>query len=432
MSSVFLAFPGNFGYDGTKATGGYGPRVKEAFPLDIQLTEKKKNALKWTLLMVALTNMPSLALSPATQQIADYFHLEDNLSMVQTAMSFTNVIQIAVALIAMYLINRAVITKKLAVVLGQSFFVATVIFVLLFHEEFWCVWCLSALIGCSTGLFVTNAFGVMFDLFQPEERQRIAGYQTSCIQGGGIAMSLAGGLLAGFFWYGGYLVFSIGLIMAILCAINIPSYKTPKAVQGGEKHSKIDRHVFFYAAGTLLFMMTYPVVGQNLSTHLTQSGFEENCTTLAGICASIQMVGGVCAGILFGRISKKLKDDIMVLGCGFLCVGFLLLSLFPTSLPVTILAVLIAGCSISMFQPWSTYGVSVYSDPTNSAITSVIISSIAPSSGGFLSPVFYTNVTNALSPGSTVFRYRFAGIFVLVFGAVIFLLNRFAKRKTAE
>lgn len=407
-----------------------GPALwkRRYIPLDIQLTDRKKNAVKWTLLMVALTNMPSLALSPATEQIRQYFNVA--LPTVQTAMSFVNVIQICVALIAMYLINRSVITKKLAVVLGQSFFVATVVFVLLFHKEFWCVWCLSVLIGCSTGLFVTNAFGIMFDLFTPEERQRIAGYQTSCINGGGIAMSLAGGLLAGFFWYGGYLVFSIGLIMAILCAVNIPAYKTPKAVKGGEKHSRIDVHVFLYAAGTLLFMMTYPVVGQNLSTHLSKSF--DNYSTLAGICSSIQMVGGVCAGILFGKISKKLKDDIMVLGCCFLFLGFLLLSLFPASLPVTILAVFAAGCSISMFQPWSTYGVSVYSDPTNSAITSVIISSIAPSSGGFLSPVFFTNVTNALRPDSTIFRYRFAAVFILVFGAIVFLVNRLVKRKTAE
>ena len=396
--------------------------------MDIQLNEKKKNALKWTLLLVALTNMPSLALSPATEQIRQYFNVP--LPTVQTAMSFVNVIQIAVALIAMYLINRAIITKKLAVVLGQSFFVVTVIFVLLFHTGFWCVWCLSVLIGCSTGLFVTNAFGIMFDLFAPEERQQIAGYQTACINGGGIAMSLAGGLLAGFFWYGGYLVFSIGLVMAILCAVNIPSYRTPKAVNGGEKHSRIDWHVFLYAAGLLLFMMTYPVVGQNLSTHLSKHF--ENYSTLAGVCSSIQMVGGVCSGIIFSRLSRKLKDDIMVLACCLLIAGFMLLSLFPASLPVTILAVFVAGASISMFNPWATYGVRVYSDPTNSAVTSVIISSIAPSSGGFLSPVFFTNVTNALAPDSTVFRYRFAGIFILIFGAVVFLVNRLTRRQTAE
>ena len=143
---------------------GPARRKRRYIPLDIQLTDRKKNAVKWTLLMVALTNMPSLALSPATEQIRQYFNVA--LPTVQTAMSFVNVIQICVALVAMYLINRALLTKKMAVVMGQSFFVAAVVFVLLFHEGFWCVWCLSVLIGCSTGLFVTNAFGIMFDLFQ--------------------------------------------------------------------------------------------------------------------------------------------------------------------------------------------------------------------------------------------------------------------------
>jgi hypothetical protein len=45
------------------------------FPLDIQLNDKKKNALKWSLLLVALTNMPSLALSPATEQIRQFFNV---------------------------------------------------------------------------------------------------------------------------------------------------------------------------------------------------------------------------------------------------------------------------------------------------------------------------------------------------------------------
>ena len=390
----------------------------------VSLNQKQKKALMWTLLMVALTNMPSLALSPATEQIRTFFDIP--LATVQTAMSFTNVIQIGVSLIAMYLINRGILTKKAAVVAGQSGFVLTVIFVLLFHKHFWSVWCLSSLIGCSTGLFVTNAFAIMFDMFTPDERQKIAGYQTSCINGGGIAMSLVGGALAGVCWYGGYLVFSIGIVMAILGILFIPSYKSPRTASA-EKRSRIDKKVFFYAVGQLLFMMCYCVVGQNLSTHL-KTNFD-NYSALAGVCSSIQMAGGVCTGLFFGRISPKLKDNMMVLACVCLAVGFLLLSLFSACLPMILIAAFLAGSSISMFNPWATYGVSVYSNPGNSAITSVIISSIAPSSGGFLSPVVFTNVTNALVPGSTVFRYRFVGAVVLILAIVIFILNRADKSK---
>lgn len=392
------------------------------------LDQKKKNALKWTLLAIALTNMPTLALSPATEQIRQFFNVE--LATVQTAMSSTNIIQICVALLAMYLINRGTITKKLAVVLGQSMFVVIVIFVLLFHDGLWCVWCLSAMIGCACGLFVTNAFGIMFDCFSDEERQGFAGLQTSSINLGGIMMSLAGGLLAGICWYGGYLVFSVGIVMAIIGILNIPSYKAPKAAEPGAKRAPIKGRVFFYAVAQLLFMMTYATVGSNLSSHLSR-GFT-NFSALAGICTSVQMAGGVVSGLFFKKLSKRLGDYILVLSMSLLFVGLLLLSFLTDSLPLILLAVFICGASLSMFNPWCTYGVSVFSDPTNSAVTSVIISAIAPSAGGFLSPVVFTNVTNALVANSTAFRYRFVAFFVLAVAIALFIWNRAHKDSGAK
>ena len=94
----------------------------------MNLSDKKKKALKATLLLVALTNMISVALSPATEQIRQFFGVE--LATVQTAMSATNILQIAVSLIAMYFINRGLLTKKHAVVLGQSLFALAVILAL--------------------------------------------------------------------------------------------------------------------------------------------------------------------------------------------------------------------------------------------------------------------------------------------------------------
>ena len=389
------------------------------------LNEKQKTSLKWTLLLIALTNMISVALSPATEQIRQFFNVE--LAVVQTAMSSTNVYQIATSLVAMYLINRGVLSKKTAVVLGQSLFGAAVLFVLLFHSQFWCVYVLSGLVGCACGLFVTNAFGIMFDCFTDAERQGFAGLQTSSINLGGILASLAGGLLAGLFWYGGYLVLSVGVVIAVVAALNIPHYKTPKTTSRGEKRARIRPPVFFYAAGEFLFMLFYVSVGQNLSSHLSRSF--DNFSALAGICTGIQMGGGVCAGLLFKRISKKLGDDVMVLSLALLFAGLLLLSFLTSSLPLIFVSVFLCGCSLSMFNPWCTYGVSVYSDPTNSAVTSVIISAIAPSAGGFLSPVFFTNVTTLLRGGDTAFRYRFVACFVLAAAVLIFLRNRFSKNR---
>lgn len=395
--------------------------------MQLELTEQKKRALKFTILLIALTHMPVLALSPATEQIRQYFNMP--LASVQTAMSFSSVIQIVISLVMMALIDRAIITKKFAIVVGQLFFGVAVAFVLLQHEMFWTVWVLSILVGCALGCYVTNAFGITFDCFPADERQKLGGYQTSCINGGGILMSLAGGLLAGYFWYGGYLIFAFGIVIAIVAYFNIPSYKTPKPKQTGGKRAKIHPKIYFYAVITLLYMMCNSVIGQNLSTHLSASF--TNYSSLAGVLTSVQMAGGVISGLFFGKLSNKLKDDMLVLSLCFLFTGFLLLSLFPANLPIIFIAVFLAGSALSMFLPWTTFGVSVYSDPTNSAITSVIISSIAPSAGGFLSPVVFTNLTNALVEGSTVFRYRFVGGFALIVAIGIFVYNRASARKAA-
>ncbi len=386
------------------------------------LTDKKKRALKYTLLLVALTNMISVALSPATEQIRQHFGVE--LATVQTAMSATNVLQICVSLIAMYLINRGLLTKKRAIVIGQSLFALAVIFVLLCHHAFWCVYVLSALVGTALGLFVTNAFGIIFDCFEPDERQSLTGLQTSCISLGGIICSLTGGLLAGLFWYGGYLVLSVGVVIAVVAAVNIPNYKSPKAAEGG-KRSPIKPKVFFYAVSAFVFMLCYVTVSQNISSHLARHF--EHFSRLAGICSAVQMGGGVVSGLLFKKISGKLQDDTLVLALCILAAGLLVLSFLTTSLVLILISVFCCGLTLSLFTPWCIFGVSVNSDPTNSAVTSVIISAIAPSTGGFLSPVVFTNITNAIVPGATDFRYRFVAACAFAVAIILFIRNRLAK-----
>jgi MFS family permease len=395
---------------------------------DFTLEKTKKNtALKWTILLIALTQMPQLALTPATEQIRSFFGRE--LAEVQTAMSMTNFISVLTSILVAFLVNRALITKKLSVVLGQLFLGTAAVFALLFHAQFWSLYCLSIIIGLATGCFVTSTFGLLFDNFEPEERQKLAGYQTSFINAGGIAFSLLGGLLAGLFWYGGYLVFFICIVVAVIGIFTIPSYKTPAKKSDGTPRKKIDSRVYYYAVCVFFFMMLYNTCGANISSHIRDSFV--NYSSVAGLANALMMTGGAVAGIFFGRISKKLNDMILVLACGFLFAGYMLLSFNQSSLIFILISVFLAGCSLSFFLPRCIYGVSTYSDPTNSALTTLIISSVAPSMGGFANPIIITRITNALSPASTAFRYRFAGCTVLVLGIIIAIVTLTRSRKKA-
>lgn len=387
----------------------------------------------WTILVIALVQMPGLALTPAINLMQTRAFPNHSLTEVQTALAWTNLISPLISIIAAFFINKRIFTKKGVVVTGLVLLSLTGLLAVLFHTEFWHLYLLSIVLGASTGCFMTNAFGLLFDNFADKERQLITGYQTSGINTGGIIMGLAGGLLATTMWYGGYLILLVGLPIAVLSYFAVPHYKSPVAVKSGANTVKkrLNPKIFYYALLACIFMMIYGVSGGNISTHLSKHIPNIDESSIAGIAMAVQMGGGVVSGIFFGRLSEKFKDMIMVIACAAVFVGFMIIGLFASSLVMIFIGIFITGLSLSLMLPRCIFSVSTLVDASSSATATVIASSVAPSLGGFLSPVIFTNLTMALSPDSTVFRYIFVACFALIFGVIIALitLNRNKKKR---
>lgn len=393
--------------------------------------DKSKAWLMVTLLIVALVQMPSLALTPAINQIQTAAFRDYTLAQVQTALAWTNLVSPLASILAAFFINRGVLTKKAALVAGLLMLSFTGVLAVLFHRDFWNLYLLSISLGLATGLFMTNAFGLLFDNFNDQERQTIAGYQTSCINAGGISMGLLGGLMATALWYGGYLILLIGLPIAVLALFTVPSYKSPAATKtAGQKASRLHSRILYYAALACIFMMIYGVGGSNISTHIKQNLPGVDDAAIAGVAVAVQMGGGVLSGLFFGKLSKKLGDKIMFLASLALFVGFMILSLGHSSLALLFVGVFIAGTSLSMMLPRCTFAVSTLADKSTSALATVIALSIAPSLGGFLSPLIFTNVTTALFGKQTAPRYAFVAVTVLIFGLIVLFVTR--RREKAE
>jgi MFS family permease len=394
--------------------------------------DKKKKLLMWTILIIALVQMPALALTPAINLIQTSVFPDKSLAQVQTALAWTNLVSLLMTVVAMVFINRGIFTKKGVVVVGLLLLSLTGLLAVFLHTEFWHIILLSIVLGMATGCFMTNAFGLLFDNFADKERQTIAGYQTSCINLGGISMGLLGGVLATAMWYGGYLVLLVGLPVAVLAYFTVPNYKSPSAVRSGgtTEKSRLNPRIFYYAGLALLFMMIYGVGGANIPTHIKNNIPGVNDAAMAGIAVAIQMGGGVVSGLFFGRLSERLKDMVLVIACVAVFVGYGLVSLFASSLAMIFIGVFITGLSLSLMLPRCIFAVSTLVDKSTSATATAIASSVAPSLGGFLSPIVFTNLTTeicrklSINPNSfTNFRYGFVAVTVLVFAAVIALIT---------
>jgi MFS family permease len=380
-----------------------------------------------TILVVALFQMSQLTLNPAIDTVVGVFPGR-SIADVQEAFALLNFVLPISGIVSALLINRGLLTKRAAILLGLVLLGCTGALSLVLHTEFWHLRLLSVVFGLAAGLYIVNIASVFFDNFSDEERQPIAGYQTSCINGGGIVWGLAGGTLCSLVWYGGYLVFLLAFPVAILAYFTVPKVPRVKPQKRADApRVKIKPMVYYYCVILGLFMMLYSVGGSNISTHLTQAGVSN--PALAGVAAALQMAGGVCCGMFFGKLSPRLGDLLMAVSCLALVVGFCLLGLFPGSIVIAMLAVFIAGMSLSCTAPRVMFTVSTLSNAGNSAMSSALSTSVAPSLGGFISPYIFTRVTLALFGESTGKRYLFTAAVAAVFGVAIVIATLSRRRR---
>jgi MFS family permease len=390
---------------------------------------KQKKHLMWMIMLIAIIQMPNLAILPSIHRITLLFP-EKTVAAVQTAVSLPNLISPLVALLVSQLVYY--ITKKRAILIGLALLFAVGVLCFAFNTAFWHIIFLSCVMGTALGFFVPTTTSVMFDNFTESETQKLTGYQTSFLNGGGIIMSLAGGALATYIWYGGYTVLVLALPVLILCWKFIPQdeamYRSgPK--KAGERKSRLHGDIFYYAVIVLLFQLLNAVSGSNISLHVAQGGVGDS--SVAGIASALQMAGGVFSGIFFGRLSARFKDMLVPISFAILAVGFVVISVFQTSLPLILFGCFILGTAMSVIMPQCLYDISRKVDASSSTMATTLVMAVAPSIGAFISPSVFTNITTAIAGDSTKFRYMFVAVTALAASVVLTVLTARRGKKDA-
>jgi MFS family permease len=393
---------------------------------------RQKKILMITLLCIAFVQMPHLALNPAIAVIKESVFPNRSLSEIQTALSLPNLISMAAAVISALLIGKSIISKKAAVIAGLVCVTMTGVFALLMHTQFWHIIILSVVMGAGIGMYIPSTMSTLFDNYTEGERQIITGYQTSFINLGGILMSALGGYLASLMWYGGYLAMFFTLPVAMLALFTIPKVKKEHKASGGTSaavKSKLPLDVFYYGAFILIFMLIYNVLGANISSHIQAANIGDSRT--AGIAMAVQMAGGVASGLVFSKLSAKLRDYVIFLAFLSIFIGYTILNIGHSSLLLVYIGVFVTGMSLSLIIPQCLFSVSNIVDPTNSSTATSIVSCLAPGTGGFLSPVVFTNLTSLIGGDSTNFRFQFVGAVSLAVG-IIFVLDTIRREKRRQ
>ena len=400
------------------------------------MTKAQKNFLLITILLVSLIQMPGQATSPAINKIHTEVFPNLPLSVIQTTFSITSLCAALGAFIPASLIRRGIVSKRGIVATGMFMFGLAALLIAVLHAHYWQLVMVAAIVGFAAAMFISPMISVMVDNFHGAEGRRAAGLQSAANGVGGIALSILGGYLVNFRWYGGYLLLLAGIPIGILVLLSFPKGKLPRIRRSDEEGTRAPRKrlhtdVYYYTFFAMMAMFMFLVGVGNVSVHLSRSGVE-NYTAYAGYCTALMMGGTAVAGALYKRISYRLGDYMMALSFVLSFIGYTIISRFDTSIPAILIGSLIAGACLGTMMPQCIHSVSKVVDDTNSATATAFLNAVAPGLGAFLSPVIMTNLTTALAGDSTKYRYQFAAFVALGFAILVFFLTKYRASRRGD
>ena len=404
---------------------------QEAFLLSDM--DKKKKLLMWSILLIALFQMPNIGITPAINRMYTEVFTDKPLSAIQTAVGLTSMTGPIVALLWAFLIRKDVVTKRFVILFGTFSLSLAGVLALFLHGRLWHIGLLAVLLGCGAASYVPNSTSLLVDNFDGEQRRKVAGRQVVFSSLGGIFFCVVGGIVASRLWYGGYLLMMLMIPVAVYSLFVIPSYRDSyigSASPEPGKKSKLNPDTFYYDLWQFFQYFLYLVFANNISVHFARSGIS-NPSVAAGFAAAVAMVGSFGVSNVFKKLSTRLGDMMIPLAYVMIFIGYTILNLFDHSLIMMFVGICITGTSMGLLPPQCVVSVSKRVDESTSAIAMAVLMAVAAGLGGFLSPIVTTNVTMALGGESTNFRYQFMAFFSLALAVIVFFLNKYRAKKQA-
>ena len=381
---------------------------------------KNRSMMTLAILFVSALEMGGMGLQPALADIAKAFPNVPTVWM-QEMSNWPGFAMLLGCAISTLLATK--ISKKVLCQFGVALVVAYAVCGYLFHNSFLELMLWQTLLGLGFGFLMPTSNGIIAENYDEESRSKIRGIQDLFTNGGGMYLTLVGGLLAARAWHNTYLAFLYALIPLVLGCIYFPADKPAKA-NGEKSHLKIAPITWLIGVIIFVFINSYGVMGANISFIITERGL--GSAALTGTAMAIFLVGGMFGGLIFNAFERKLHE--YVLCCGFLALvlGFLIIY-FAKSLPVIFIGAFVVGTSIGFEMP----GTLLYATNYNTvaaATAGCAVIHMAGQLGTVCSALFYTPVSGLIKPNDTSFRFLFAAICCAVFAVLTAVAVSFIRK----
>ncbi|WP_459478940.1 MFS transporter [Clostridium saccharoperbutylacetonicum] len=345
---------------------------------------KSKNGIKAAILTMSFVQMATNGIAPILADIAKVFP-EASTTDIQFLMTFPSLFIVGATLLSAWLCRY--FSKKILVEYGLILVCISGILSFLFHGSLLLLFIWAGILGIGVGLVSALAISLISDYFDGEEKRSLLGIQTSAANLGSMLMTFLGGILAAYSWHWNYLIYFLALPGLILTICFIPKELVTK--QGKRENAKVENFVWFYCVIAALFMLFFYIGPTNIAIMLQEEQLGN--TVLAGIAATILLLGGALMGMLFGKLSGYIGKKTIPLGFLVLAFGYMIMYV-SRNIALFYIGCLIVGASISMVMPQCM--LQIAAKGSSAAVTiGMALAMSASNLGTFINPIL-TSVSN--------------------------------------
>jgi MFS family permease len=385
----------------------------------------ERNTLKYSLLSASLLVGSAAAINANIPAMAEHFNTIplSTVEMITTIPSLFLMISI---------LTSSMIAKKIGfkrtIVIGIGIVMIAGLIPLVI-DNFTVILISRGALGFGVGLFNSLLVSMINHFYTGESLSNMYGLQSAFESAGGIFIMFIAGQLLRINWQIPFLAYLIAIPVFLIYLRNVPTVSTEEIMNNRTtKQSDNDTNdgsflpVIGYVLLIFMAAILYMIMGIKVASLVTSQGY--GSASDASLVLILLSLGGIVAGVFFGRLIKFLKGYITSIGLLILALAMVLLA-FSNHIIITLIGGFFAGFGFKLFMPSIINKVNTSKIRNKSLATSLLL--VGFNLGAFVSPYGSVLIQNMINSDSLISLFRTnAIIFILL--AILALVPRVVKK----
>lgn len=344
-----------------------------------------KKILRFALLSASLLVGSAAAINANIPAMADHFS-EVPLSMVEMLTTVPSLF-LMISVLTSSLIAKKIGYKQTIVIGLGIVMVAGIVPILI--DNFTIILISRAMLGFGVGLFNSLLVSMINYFYDGKERSSMYGLQSAFEGAGGIAITFIAGQLLKINWQAPFIAYVIAIPVFIVYLKFVPKVKIEDVISANGGNQKKDSNqksgsflpVFGYVALIFVAAMLYMIMGIKVASLMTSAGY--GSASDASLVIILLSLGGISAGLLFGKIVKVFNQLTTSIGLIILAIAMVILGV-SQSLSLTFVGGFLTGFGFKIFMPSLINKINNSNIPNTTLATSLLL--VGFNLGVFISP----------------------------------------------